>query len=182
MALVARLSRLPKGTAWFISAAQVSNNLGQPLLVDFLVAGVGADGRSKAPVPLRDFIEAHKLAATLHTEAISEADIAILQALLPKAAAAINMHMEEAQAALESSMKTQLDEYALKMDAWRDTALQQLALDFGEGAATAFQERIRDSRQREIDTILSASGQYHADLASLQGDAYIKMLAVFYNF
>jgi len=60
--------------------------------------------------------------------------------------------------------------------------MEQLELDFNEGTGSNLWARIKDSRQREIETILSTSSQYYKNLTSLQGDAYLKTLAVFYNF
>lgn len=59
--------------------------------------------------------------------------------------------------------------------------MEQIKLDFSEGSTGNFRARIKDSKQREIETILSSSSQYYKDLTSLQGDSYLKVLAVFYN-
>ena len=40
---------------------------------------------------------------------------------------------------------------------------------------------MKDNKQREIETILSSSSQYFQDLTSLQGEPYLKIIAVFYN-
>ena len=78
-------------------------------------------------------------------------------------------------------MEVKLNDYKKKIETWRSAALEQLELDFNERSTGAFWTRIKDSKQREIETILSTSSQYYKDLTSLQGDAYLKVLAVFYN-
>ena len=78
-------------------------------------------------------------------------------------------------------METKMAEYKTQIENWRDAAIQQLELDFSDRSASDFLARIKDSRQREIETILSTSSQYYKDLTSLQGDPFLKVLAVFYN-
>jgi SNF2 family DNA or RNA helicase len=182
VALIAKANRLPKNTSWFIFHAQVSNNLGQPVIADFLVAGLNADGSiNRKPFPLNDFISEYKLQEPMHTESISDDDIILLQNNLSKAVAVTTTHMHAEQKVLEASMETKLNEYKTKIDNWRAAALQQLEIDFDLQITGGFRARIKDSRQREIETILSTSSQYYKDLTSLQGDAYLKVLAVFYN-
>jgi hypothetical protein len=54
-------------------------------------------------------------------------------------------------------------------------------LDFSDKTITPFFSGKKDSKKREIETILSSTSQYNKDMTSLQGDAYLKVLAVFYN-
>ena len=57
VALVAKTSRLPSNTCWYIFQAQVSNNLGQPVVADFLVVGLNSNGSIyKEPFHLINFI------------------------------------------------------------------------------------------------------------------------------
>lgn len=90
--------------------------------------------------------------------------------------------MQIEQASMEIIMGAKLNDYRTKINEWRAAALEQLELDFNEGSGSNLWARIKDSKQREIETILSTSSQYYKDLTSLQGDAYLKVLAVFYNF
>jgi hypothetical protein len=78
-------------------------------------------------------------------------------------------------------MKNKMDAYKIKLENWRNAAIEQLEMDFNQHGGNNLWARIKDSRQREIETILSASGQYYKDLTSLQGKAYLKVLAVFCN-
>lgn len=182
VALVAKSKRLPAKTNWFIFQAQVSNNLGQPVIAEFLVVGLGNDSTLKRePFLLNDFISEFKLQEVLHTETISEQEITGLQKCLPIAVDFVTKHMQIEQASMETIMETKLNEYRTKINNWRAAALEQLELDFSENTGSNLWARIKDSKQREIETILSTSSQYYKDLTSLQGDAYLKVIAVFFN-
>lgn len=183
VALVAKTNRVPSQTSWFIFQAQVSNNLGQPVLADFLVVGLNKDGSIyKAPFDLGVFINEFKLDETLHTESITETDLTILHSNLPKAVSSLEAAMKDAQKDLEQRMKDKLNSYELKLANWKNDALEQLELDFSDKTITPFFAGKKDSKKREIETILSSTSQYNKDMTSLQGDAYLKTLAVFYNF
>jgi SNF2 family DNA or RNA helicase len=182
VALVAKSNRLPGGTAWYVFNAQVSNNLGQPVIADFIVVGLDLEGRLfRDPFPLEKFIDEFKLNETLHTEFISQEDVSTLQQNLSNAVNYTSDHMDKEQQLLEVRMGIKLNEYKTKINKWRADALDQLEMDFSERATGNFWARIKDSRHREIETILSTSSQYYKDLTSLQGDAYLKLLAIFYN-
>ena len=143
---------------------------------------IASDGSiNRKSFALNDFINEFKLNETLLTETISDKDIAALQINLTKAVAAVTAHMHTQQKDLEKAMETKLNEYKNKINKWRAAAMEQLELDFNERTSGNFWARIKDSKQREIETILSTSSQYYKDLTSLQGDAYIKVLAIFYN-
>lgn len=182
VALVAKTNRLPKNTAWFVFQAQVSNNLGQPVIADFIVTGLNTDGsKSRAPIHLNEFINEFKLTEKLYTESIPEDELVLLQGLLEYAVVQTTKHMQADQKELEKKMEVKLNDYKQHIDAWHSAAMEQLEFDFSEGSTGNFRARIKDSKQREIETILSSSSQYYKDLTSLQGDSYLKVLAVFFN-
>lgn len=182
VALVAKSNRLPGGTAWYVFNAQVSNNLGQPVIADFIVVGLDLEGQLfRDPFPLEKFIDEFKLNETLHTEFISQEDVSTLHQNLSNAVNYTSDHMDKEQQLLEGRMGIKLNEYKTKINKWRADALDQLEMDFSERATGNFWARIKDSRHREIETILSTSSQYYKDLTSLQGEAYLKLLAIFYN-
>ena len=182
VALVAKSNRLPGGTAWYVFNAQVSNNLGQPVIADFIVVGLDLEGRLfRDPFPLEKFIDEFKLNETLHTEFISQEDVSTLHQNLSNAVNYTSDHMDNEQQLLEGRMEIKLNEYKTKINKWRADALDQLEMDFSDRATGNFWARIKDSRHREIETILSTSSQYYKDLTSLQGEAYLKLLAIFYN-
>jgi superfamily II DNA or RNA helicase len=183
VALVAKTNRIPPKTSWYIFQAQVSNNLGQPVMADFLVIGLNDDGTVfKNPFKLVDFISEFKIQESLLTQEISETDLQSLQTSLSKAIKNVSEFMATKQKELETQMEGKLTEYKSKIENWKTAALEQLELDFNEASGSNLWARIKDSKQREIETILSTSSQYYKNLTSLQGDAYLKILAVFYNF
>ena len=182
VALVAKTNRVPAKTSWYIFQAQVSNNLGQPVVADFLVVGLNTDGSIfREPFHLIDFISEFKLQETLHTENISENDLVALHKSLVKAVTSVTSYMSTEQKQLEVKMETKLNEYEQKLANWKNDALEQLELDFSDKTITPFFSGKKDSKKREIETILSSTSQYNKDMTSLQGDAYLKVLAIFYN-
>jgi SNF2 family DNA or RNA helicase len=179
---VAKTRCLPEGTAWYIFHAQVSNNLGQPMVSDFLAVALDTKGKlMREAMPLRQFIDEFGISEKLHTEAISSADLKKLQAQLAAAVAEVSRHMQIMQDKLELRMEGHMADYKEQLEKWYQAAKEQLEMNFQEGGGNQLWARIRDSRQREIETILSTSGQYFKDLTSLQGEAYLKTIAVFYN-
>jgi hypothetical protein len=78
-------------------------------------------------------------------------------------------------------MKDKLNVYEQKLTSWKNDALEQLELDFSGKTITPFFSGKKDSKKREIETILSSTSQYNKNMTSLQGDAYLKVLAVFFN-
>lgn len=182
VALVAKSKIFPSQTAWFVFHGQVSNNLGQPVIADFLVVGLKWDGSIlRRTFASNKFIAEFKLSEKLHTEDISQTDLDHLKDILPDAVEWAGHHMQEEQQRLEGKMETKMAAYKDKMEKWRAAAIEQLELDFSERSTGNFWARIKDSRQREIETILSTSSQYFKDLTSLQGQPFLKVLAVFYN-
>ncbi|MBL0267803.1 MAG: DEAD/DEAH box helicase [Chitinophagaceae bacterium] len=182
VALVAKTNRVPAKTSWYIFQAQVSNNLGQPVVADFLVVGLNTDGSVfRKPIHLFDFINEFKLQETMHTENISENDLAALHKLLVRAVTSVTSYMSTEQKQLEVKMETKLNEYEQKLANWKNDALEQLELDFSDKTITPFFSGKKDSKKREIETILSSTSQYNKNMTSLQGDAYLKVLAVFFN-
>lgn len=182
VALVAKTNRVPAKTSWFIFQAQVSNNLGQPVVADFLVVGLNTDGSIfRKPFHLIDFINEFKLQETMHTENISDNDLAALHKLLVRAVTSVTSYMSTEQKQLEVKMETKLNEYEQKLANWKNDALEQLELDFSDKTITPFFSGKKDSKKREIETILSSTSQYNKNMTSLQGDAYLKVLAVFFN-
>jgi superfamily II DNA or RNA helicase len=181
-ALVARSRNFPQKTAWFVFQGQVSNNLGQPVVADFIVAGLSID-QSTSPqlLSLHEFISKFGLSENLHTESIPASDLLVLENLLQTAVIRTKFYMEELQQNNEKKLEGKLEAYQSHLENWKTEAIDQLELDFEEKTSSNFWVRIKDSRQREIETILSESSQYYKNLTSLRGEAYLKVLAVFYN-
>ena len=78
-------------------------------------------------------------------------------------------------------METQLNDYKRKVDKWANDAEHQLSLFEGEDVVIT--RRNRDKQIEEIHTIRDESGQFYQDMFTLDNaDAYMRLLAVFYNF
>ena len=181
-ALVARSRSFTPNTAWFVFQGQVSNNLGQPVVADFIVAGLTWEGQIfRNPILLNDFIEEFKLTESLHTEAISKEDLLHLEEIQTHAVDIANYRMIVLQQDHEKKLEEKMAAYQTHLENWKTEAMDQLEIDFDEKTASNFWVRMKDSRQREIETILNESSQYYKNLTSLRGDAYLKVLAVFYN-
>jgi hypothetical protein len=181
-ALVAKTRQVPADTVWYVFMAQVSNNLGQPVLVDFIVSGMHADGRAfSTPIALADFIDQYGIHEQLYTEEITEAHLANIRSILDDAVDWTDLYMGEQQQRLQMRMEQKLQEYSSKLQDWHREAREQLEIDFSDAVINHFTKRRKNDREREIETILSKSGQYYKDLTSLDGNPYLKVLAVFYN-
>ena len=112
---------------------------------------------------------------------LAENDLAALHKLLVRAVTSVTSYMSTEQKQLELKMETKLNEYEQKLANWKNDALEQLELDFSDKTITPFFSGKKDSKKREIETILSSTSQYNKNMTSLQGDAYLKVLAVFFN-
>ena len=183
IALAARSVLFPPATAWFILHGQVSNNLGQPVISDFFVIGVKWDGGlAQKPFLFNDFVNTYRLSDTLYTELIEENHLLHLQTLLPDVISRAQMlYMAPRQDELQSKMENKLSAFESHLSGWEAGALQQLELEFPGKGETVFLKTRKDNTFKEIKTILNTSGQYYKNLTSLQNDAFLKILAVFYN-
>lgn len=181
-ALVAKTQLLPQETAWYIFHGQVANNLGQPVISEYIVVSLKIDGSIyQKPCSLSDFLDAYMIRAKMHTEAIDDDALQSLQEIMPDAIQWATHFMQEDQQRMEGIMEEKMAAYNQKVSNWHHEALAQLELDFGDRSGHQFWARIKDTREREIETILSSSSQYFKNLTSLQGDPYLKVIAVFFN-
>lgn len=183
VALVSKHSRMPAGVAHFVIHGLVSNSAGQSLLADFFVVSMYMNGGLQGkPMPFEDFVKVHQLDKELYTEAIEDADILNLQKLLPTVIDfAKQLHMDQQQQTLQWDMEKKLAVYEEKLKNWKASKDQQMQLEFGNKPEYGFVKSRRENKEYEIQTILNNSSQYFKDLTSLNGDAYLKVLAVFYN-
>jgi len=181
-ALAAKISsKIPKGTAWYVLHGQVSNNLGQPVISDFFV--VGFDGNKVIEsLTIAAFIEKFELNKELFTEDIKEAELKTLHHNLPKVIDyAQDMQMKEEQDALMNSMLEKAAKYEDHLNRWKATSLEQLEIHFEETADTVFSRKKKEKQEEEIQTIADSSSQYMKDMVALDQEAYIKVMAVFFN-
>ena len=183
VALVARLSQLPKNTAWFVLQGQVANNLGQAVISEFFVVPVTMEGAlADQPLTLKQFVKDHGIDKPLQTQHIDAEILALLKGLLPKVVKwGRQMYMQPIQERKSAQMEKDLAVYEEHLKNWRKEATAQLELDFAEKTMTSFIKSRHDQEQREIETILSTSSQYYKDLTSLDQEPYLKVVSVFFN-
>jgi SNF2 family DNA or RNA helicase len=183
VALVAKLSKLPAGKAYFVVHGQITNNLGQAVVSSFFVVPMSKGGGiAEKPYSLKEFVEKYTLNTNLNTENVPEADTEQLTNLLPEVVQfGQELHMRQLQALKEIDMEKLLAKYQAHLNDWERSAKEQVAIDFQDKTMTGFIKRKKEDSEREIETIVSSSSQYYKDLTSLNQDAYLKILAVFYN-
>jgi len=183
IALAARSSIFPTATAWYVLHGQVSNNLGQPVISDFFVIAVNWDGSLvQKPFLFSDFVNKFGLTETIYTELIQDDHLNHLQSILPDVIdRAQLLYMAPQQDELQRTMHQKLSDFEAHLSNWEAGAIQQLALEFEGKGETVFLKTRKDNTFKEIKTILSTSGQFYRNLTSLQNEAFLKVLAVFYN-
>jgi len=181
VALVAKLStKLPKGTAWYVLHGQVSNNLGQPVISDFFV--VGFNNEVTDCLSIIEFIDKFQLNQSLYTETITEQKLNNLRDDLPEVIKYANIeHMKKMQKQLQDEMLNKAVDYEKHLNAWKAASLEQLEIKFKERSDSPFWKKRKEKQKQEIQTIANSSSQYMKDLTSLDQDAYIKVMAVFFN-
>jgi len=181
VALAAKLSgKFPAGSAWYVLHGQVSNNLGQPVISDFFV--VGYNGGVIDCHSIVEFVDKYELEKELYTEIVTTDELSKLEETLSGVIAfASDIHMKKMQEDLQDKMLEKSIEYEKHLNNWKATSLQQLEIEFQERRGSIFWKKQKEKRKLEIHTIADNSSQYMKDLTSLDNEAYIKVMAVFYT-
>jgi SNF2 family DNA or RNA helicase len=181
-ALAAKLSSgLPEKSFWYVLQGQVSNNLGQPVISDFFVVGV-SDNNIIHSFPIEDFVSKYNLDEELYTQHISDSELEQLQSYLPKAVShAQNEHMKKLQDGLIDEMIEKSVAFEEHLNKWKSNSLEQLEMKFENTADTNFMKRKKEKEENEINTIADNSSQYMKDMLALDQEAYIKVMAAFFN-
>lgn len=182
VAPVAHLSQqLPAGSSWFVIQGQVSNDLGQPVYNEFFVVGLDEDGGVREePLPLHSFCEQFGITEQLYTRTITDAHLQDLQEKLELAVdLAETTYMPKKQHDLELRMEQKLRNYEEQLEEWKQDSMKQLEIEF-EGAQ-GFQERKRKEKAGRIEQITDSTSRFFKDYTSLGNDAFLKIIAVFYN-
>lgn len=184
-ALVLKSNKLPSKTRFYIFHGQVSNDLGQSVLSDFFVIGIDDDGMLLADenkwVNLADFIQKYKLNETIYNEDISDADVNSLQENVKDAVLyAKTLYMKIKQDDLTKEMIAKQNTYQEKLKIWERASKKQMELEF-ENQTTIMVLGKKEKIAREIDSILNERSQYVKNLTSLNNEAYLKLIGVFYN-
>lgn len=180
---VARTSLLPAGSRYYIFHGQVANNLGQAVLSEFFAVGLdGSGGLLERPQTLRDFLNEKNLTQQLYTEEIATGHLESLEGTLPEAINYAQMfYMQQRQQILQAEMEDKMRDYQQHLESWARTSREQIELNFAEKMETVFLRNKKEDRIREVETILSKQSQFFRDLTQLNNEAYLKVLAVFFN-
>jgi len=183
VALVNKITSLPKSMAYYLIEGSVANDLGQSIISDFFVIPMGMDGGMRGqPVPFEKFQEDYALSKELYTQDIPKKELQQLKEILPEVIQyAKSLHMDREMDKLKHDMSLELAVYKEKMNNWQKSKSRQLELDFGDQPAHGILKNRKANQAHYIQTILDQSSRYFKDLTSLNSDAYLKVLAVFYN-
>jgi superfamily II DNA/RNA helicase len=184
-ALVLKTNKLPSNTRFYIFHGQISNDLGQSVLSDFFVVGLDNDGTILSDenkwMSLADFIQTYKLNETLYNEELNETDINSLQETVKDAVLyAKTLYMKIKQDELTKEMIAKQNAYQEKLKNWERASKKQMELEF-ENQTTIMVLGKKEKIAREIDSILNERSQYVKNLTSLNNEAYLKLIGVFYN-
>jgi SNF2 family DNA or RNA helicase len=181
-ALAAKLSgKFEKGTAWFILHGQVSNNLGQPVISDFFA--VGHDSKKVTEcISIADFVERFELNKELYTEDISGDELTELSSRLTEVIDfAQDDWMLAEQKRLGDLMLEKSVTYEKHLNNWKKASLENLEINFEDTTETIFTKTKKERQLEEIHNIADGSSQFMKDMLALDQEAYVKVMAVFFN-
>ena len=152
---VAKLSFLPKDMAYFVINGQVSNQLGNSVISDFLVCPVNKDGNGIfKPISLGEFITTNHLKNTLYTDTIAEEDLNRLHDLLPEAIDNAKTIMSEQQATKMAAMNSVVTNYSKKLNDWISGEQKQLSLfEADELMPSGFAGVRMDKRKKKVESL-----------------------------
>lgn len=179
-AIAAKLTSLPEDTAWFLFHGSVSNGLGQQVVSEFFVVPVTSEGSpSGHPVSLCDFREKY-LNEELYTREMSEAEMLTLDTILDSAAWRAESYMDSRQANKKVQLNNDLEAYRGKLAKWYSDASGQLTLSLFD--ETPAQQRRREQEINTVNQIRTTTEHLVSEMNTLSADAFLRPLAVFYNF
>ena len=166
---IIRVPGLRDGHYAYLFHGQLTNRLGRNVLSEFFVLQTDATGRMSArPLPLADFLEQQQLLDQLTTLPVTEKDIAAARELLPDVIRmADEFYMRSKQAELSAKMRRQSQRYQEELNAWARQSDAELDLDH-VGMLVEDVDR----------SILDEHSRFQADLTTLAGGAYLRVLGV----
>ena len=183
VALVAKTRNVPKGNRFYLFHGQVSNNLGQSVLSAFFAVGLDDEGGlTERPMPLKDFLQKYQLTEQLYTETILPEQLISLKATLEDAIDyAQQFYMDQKQQILQMEMEKKAANYQTHLANWQQASKAQMELQFKDKQETISLKNKKEKTFQQIDTILNEQSQFFKDQTSLNNEAYLKLLAVFFN-
>ena len=92
-----------------------------------------------------------------------------------------DVQMKKEQDTLINLMLDKASKYEEHLNKWKAASLEQMELRFEETADSVFSRKKKEKQEQEIQTIADSSSQYMKDMVALDQDAYIKVMAVFFN-
>jgi len=187
-AIACKTDRIPPNSSHYLFHAQVSNNLGQPVISDFMVVRLDSEGMmAEKFLDIDDYIQEYKLNEKLIAYQTTDQELEQLQNHIGDAVTVLNEALNDLQNKFQYKMKIQLENYQKLLDEWEIKSKKQPSLfDTGEEIETVVIQNNLFKNKKEkiiktIDTIKSKKSQFYKNMLSLNNDPYLKLLAVFYN-
>ena len=158
VALAAKVDSLPKDTAWYVFHGSIANGLGQQVAATYLQQ-------------------------QLYYHQMSDEELQQLESLLsPAVDQSVITYMNRKQIEMEGQMQVRKDQHLEQLRKWQADAFGQLDLFHDDTAITYISKNKKERIVKEIETIHNESSQYVQNMNTLKGDAFIRPLAVFFNF
>lgn len=181
-ALVCHLPHLPAGRAYYLFHGQIANELGQPLLSEFVVVSLEWDGANPTWQSLQKFLAENPLPVTWVSLAVEAEDLQDLEANKTLAVrAARTQWIDDKRDEIAEKMEGQLADFQQHLAQWRAAANYQFELDFADKADTIFTQKARTTRKTHLESISSQKSQFYKDMTSLENEPFIRLLSVFYH-
>ncbi len=181
-AMVCHLPQLPAGQAHYLFHGQIANELGQPLLSEFVVVSMEFDGANPQARTLGDFLAQYPLPGQWVSLPVSEDERARLDAQKKQAIQYFHLlWIDEKRDQLIAQMQQQLQDFQRQLHAWQNEAEQQLASEFAEKVDNVFTRQARANRQRHLHSISDQKSRFYQDMTSLDNEPFIRLLSVFYR-
>ena len=133
-------------------------------------------------ISIADFVERFELNKELYTEDILSDELTELSSRLTEVIDhAQDIWMMSLQNDLSDKMDHKLEKYKVHLENWRSASLKNLELNFEDMTESIFSKTKKERQLEEIHNIADGSSQFMKDMLALDQEAYIKVMAVFFN-